>query len=800
MNTAPLQLRRYYFIKLFESIAAQLARYLFLTLGLIALLVLLASLFTPVSRALLSFSFLALSPALFFVALQSYVAYLRRNPGYALTAQERRIFENNFNYDALSLLTNLRLGWKPFWATVYRDHLLADFMLRFGLSEHAVVKYFPDARPNDGQLEELLRQSMVLAEGGTVSNLIFLEAIFTLPPLQLILERERVSLAEMRVLIRHYSLFASIQTERPVFEPTGGIARDWAVGYTNLLDRFTQTLPGSVSKLVRFQPLFGRSTILDQITRLLVRGQTNSLVITGEEGVGKTEIFYHLADRIIHYQTHTELDGFSVRVLDAGALIGSIKEVQQAEQLLGLLFSDIVHSGNVVVFIDDIHRLLDDSGKPGTLNIATALLPYLQNPTVRIVGATSSQRYAKIVATNPQLAAALPNVEVPQPEVGERLGILLSHIHAIERQHHVFFLYESLKVVVEAAARYLPNEYSPERELRLVEEIAASPVHESNRLITPDTVEQIVGQRAHVPVRLERDQQETVLNLEKKISERIIGQEGAIRQISNALLRARAGLRSGGSRPIGSFLFLGPTGVGKTETAKVLAAEYFGESEQPQRLDLAEYAGSDALEKLLGRSESDPGELATLNIQRPASVLLLDEIEKATPQVRNVFLRLLDEGKVTTNFGKVLDFSNTIVIATSNAGSQYIKEKVESGFAGANIERELIDKLTADSIFATEFLNRFDGVVVFLPLSPLQIRAIVKLRVDALIQRLKQEKGVTLNLSPAVLGALAEKGYDPVFGARALDRVIKSELETVIARRMIEQNVQPGSSLTIETL
>jgi len=417
-----------------------------------------------------------------------------------------------------------------------------------------------------------------------------------------------------------------------------------------------------------------------------------------------------------------------------------------------------------------------------------------------VIGTITPENQVTLVQSRSLIAGKFSIVEVPPPTGTALELIVLTNLSSIEARYQVFFPLTALAAVVDLASRYIKNSVSPKRELDLVEEVAAA-VHARNApLVTADDVVAVVEQKAKVPLQVDEREQQTLLNLEAELHKRVIGQDRAIKLVSDALLRARAGL-SKGNKPIGSFLFLGPTGVGKTETAKALAEIYFGFSQKLIRLDMTEFADANGLAKLLGTDPiKQPGALTVAIQQNPSAVVLFDEIEKSADVVKNVLLQLLDEGRLTTNFGKVLDFTNTIVIATSNAGSDFIKSQVEKRVAAEVLEKQLLDQLITSRVYLPEFLNRFDGVVVYLPLTLGEIKQVVGLQLGLLSALVKQQKGVELEIAPTIIDELARRGYDPVFGARALQRVLKNDLETAIARELIAQKPAAGTKLVVSTL
>lgn len=801
-----LQAKRLTLIDSFDTGLYLLIRYILYGLGVISLLVVLAGLTSifAVPAALLSAAYFMLSPALLMVSITIYVSYLRTHPEYSIGPKEIATNPlNSFDFTALRLLRVLAGSktWQQFWQVAAKNGQETEIIYRLGFTP-AELSSLHDATITKQDVEAIIAACVTVAEGSRVSVFHLLRVLLEIPEIKAVLTKEKLQEKDITDLLLFYDgLEAAHRAVRQTRERTGGIAKDWAVSYTNLTDAVTTTLSVKTAEEInQFSPIFSRQKIIDNIVVAMQKAAGQNILLEGAAGVGKTELFYHFAAKVLLYQTKTELDGKDVRLLDVNRLLSLSKTPGELEQVMGSLFGELGRAGNIILFIDQIDTLLEPSGKLGTVDIGNLLQGYLTSTNINIISTISTDSYLKLVKPSALLSQQFTTVSVPAPDPSELLGILLSHVRSIEGRYNVFFLLESLTELCQLASRYIKDSESPSRELTLLEQVAAAAHTKNTVLITPKDVMAAVETEVDVPLQVDEQAKNTLLNLEAELHTRVIGQNTAIKEISDALLRARAGL-STATKPIGSFLFLGPTGVGKTETAKALAAIYFGSQKKLIRLDMSEYADSSSLQKLLGTDlVKDPGSLTLAVQQSPSAVVLFDEIEKSNNLVTNALLQLLDEGRITTNYGKVLDFTNTIVIATSNAGSEYIRSQIQQGSTVAAFEKPLIDQLITQKIFATEFLNRFDGVIVYTPLSKPEIRQIVQLQLTQLGTKLQQEKGIALTVAPAVVDELVTTGYDPVFGARALERVLKEKLETAIAKQIISQNLQPGSSLTINQL
>lgn len=808
MNEASFQLYRAKFILWYDSTLIVAARLLVFFIGLAAVCLLLLSFVLSLSQNVMALALVLLGPSLLIGAFHLYVNFIKENSAFLLTAKLRQNPLNNCDLEAVLLVDKMlkSVSFSDFWQALFSNKEVATIFYRLNLSpkvlasmplvKETVKEDFVEALTNYVQNNPQKLLTVFDVVGFIVGSASFNE----------LLKRLNVDLSEVNVLLSFYQ-----ERNRFVNEyrqgkfsgkriRTGGFAKSWSVAYTNVLDLFTQEINVSLARSFQLTPLFNRQQYVLDIVRELNKSSSQNVLLIGPSGIGKKEIFYHFAASVLLYQTNTTLDGSQVRLLDVQRLLSTAGTPGELEALFSQIFTDLHRAGNVILFIDNIELLLDPGGQIGTINAGVLLSSYLDSGKIRFVATVSSEGYLKLIKSNRALAARFVSLEIPEPSGEELMKILLFHLPRFEDRYKVFFLFTALKTLIKLTARYIKDQASPSREFSLMEEIAATAQSESKVLVTQDEVTAVVERKVKVPIKVDQHEQKALINLEKALHQRIVGQDRAIKKISDALLRSRAGLEIG-NKPVGSFLFLGPTGVGKTETAKALAEIYYGGLERMARLDMTEFADSNGLIKLLGSDPiNQPGALTISIQQNPSTVVLFDEIEKASEEVRNLFLQLLDEGRLTTNYGKVLDFTNAIVIATSNAGSQYIKSMVERSVAVGQFEKQLIDQLISDKIFLPEFLNRFDAIVVYLPLSPAEVEKIVTLQINGLVERVKREKGVELVVSEAVVKELARQGYDPVFGARALARAIKDKLETYIAKRLLEETPDSGSRLLIESL
>ncbi|QQG50224.1 MAG: ATP-dependent Clp protease ATP-binding subunit [Candidatus Berkelbacteria bacterium] len=804
MKTRVLQTERANFLQLYQSLPITVFRATVLGIGVLAIFGSVLPLINIESPNITGISLILLGPCLAVWAFHFYIIYLRDNPEFLIGERERKELLNNFDYVGAQALSSLesRKSYQPLWQALFTKPAIESIFFRLGLSKELLIEGFASAPSGDA--ERLAKTAQSLAAGKTADCFDLARTLLREPGLQAFLKQQKLPPDTVEDLVSFYQARYKLSQHDHFWLPEGssrdgGVARSWSISYTNLLDQFTEKIPPQISRRVKYFPFYGREKLVEQVVTSLNKIEGQNILLVGEPGIGKKELFYSIASRVTNYQTKTGIDGYEVRILDLQSMLAAAPTVEQLGPLFQGLFRDLTSAGNVILLVPGIDLLLATEGA-GSADVGNLLTEYLSHDKIHIIGTITPAHYVTMVQSKSILASKFVAIEVGAPKGRDLEKILLNSLPPIESRYGVFFQLQSLLTTVQLSDRYIKDKVSPKREIDLLEEIAASAHAKNTVFVLPEDVMLVVEQRTKVPLQVNEKEQKTLLNLEEALHQRIIGQNRAIKLVSDALLRARAGL-STGKKPIGSFLFLGPTGVGKTETAKALAQIYFGSEEKIIRLDMTEYADENALSKLLGTDElRHPGSLTVAIMQSPSTVLLLDEIEKASDTVKNVLLQLLDEGRLTTNFGKVLDFTNTIVIATSNAGSSFIKSQVERGAEAATTEKQLLDQLISERTYLPEFLNRFDGVVVFLPLTKAEVKQVVLLQLEQLKALVKQEKGLELEIAPSVIETLAAKGYDPVFGARALQRVMKQELETAIAREIIAQNPDPGTKLVISSL
>ncbi|MFH0930126.1 MAG: ATP-dependent Clp protease ATP-binding subunit [Candidatus Moraniibacteriota bacterium] len=571
------------------------------------------------------------------------------------------------------------------------------------------------------------------------------------------------------------------------------IGESWTYAYTVNLDRYSTDLSEGDPTDYRNSKLVGRSEELDMLELILTRPSQNSALIIGEAGVGKRTVVHSLAEKIRKRKAVPYLLGKRVLEISLGEIFSGMTQKGQVEDVLRSMFFEAAYAGNIILVIDSIgHFLSSNPQNPGE-NISAVLEEFLAAPTFQVIGLADTAEFHENIEKKEALTKYFEKVQLEEMNSEQTLAVLLDELEKVEGGK-IIFTYQGLREIVKLSERYITDSPFPEKALDLLEETLLFWSQSSvEPFISPQTVDEVVSKKIKVPLgEMQSVEQEKMINLEEILHQRVIGQKFAIKQIAETMRRARVGMASA-TKPIGSFLFLGPTGVGKTESAKSLAAAYFGDEKRMIRLDMSEYQGVESLDRLLGSVEINmTGQLTNKVKENPYALLLLDEIEKAHPSILDLFLQILDEGWVTDAFGKKINFRNLIIIATSNAGSTFIKEAVESGMEAEVIQGKLVDYVIRENIFRPEFLNRFEGVIFFHPLNREEILKIAQLQLLRYSAQLKRVENIDIQFDPEITNFIVEKGYERKFGARSIDRFIQDKIGDKVVKKMISQEIRKG--------
>lgn len=577
--------------------------------------------------------------------------------------------------------------------------------------------------------------------------------------------------------------------------PTHEAGRTMTSIATPYLDQFSEDVT-LAARYGRVPSIVGRGKEIEAVFRILEGGGV-SVVLVGSPGVGKDAIVEGIALRMVEEDVPKILSDKRMVTLSIPKLVSGKSATESAERLYRI-FYEVSRAKNVILHIPNIHELAGIAvGAPGSLDLAGVLAAELEKRYFLAICSTNLSGYRTLEKS--PLGNILQKVEVGEPEVDDTIRILESKAGLIEYKNRVFFSYDAIEKAAVFSNQYLPDRFLPEKAIEILKEAAHATRSKKGQkaIITGEDVAEIISEKSHVPVtKVTKAEAEKLLELEARMAERIVGQKEAVKAVASAIRRARAGLRSG-NRPIANFLFLGPTGVGKTETAKTVAEVYFGNEENMIRLDMSEYQDQASLYRMIGEPGGSGGGLLTEEVRKqPFTLLLLDEIEKAHPDILNIFLQVMDDGRLTDNEGRTVDFTNVILIATSNAGTQVIQDEIKKGTVLAEIKNFLINK-ELRNYFRPEFLNRFDGIIVFTPLSEEEIRQVARLMLLAVAKQL-EEKGVALRVTDEAVVELATAGFDPVFGARPLRRVIQEKVQDALANFLLQNKLGRRDVVALE--
>ena len=652
----------------------------------------------------------------------------------------------------------------------------------------------------------------------------------------------------------------------------GGPQASRAPARTPTLDQLGVDLT-ALARQGKLDPVIGRDREIERVVQILSRRTKNNPVLIGEPGVGKTAIVEALAQRIIRGDVPEMLQGKRIVTLDIGALVAGTKYRGEFEERLKKVIEELKTAGNCILFIDEMHMLVGAGAAEGAVDAANILKPSLARGEIQVIGATTLDDYRKHIEKDAALERRLQPIVVNEPSVEETLEILRGIKHRYEEHHGLEIADDALKAAAELAARYVPDRFLPDKAIDLVDEAASrvrirrsyappslqealkgleslrrekeqaiaqqqyeyaaelrdrevklqdrikqleagwrSQRQEERPVVTAEDICEVVSMWTGIPVtRIASEESQRLLKMEEALHEKVIGQDEAIHTVARAVRRARAGLKDP-RRPIGVFMFLGPTGVGKTYLARALAEFMFGSEDAMIRLDMSEFMEKHNVSRLIGAPPGyvgyeDAAQLTDTVRRKPHCLILLDEIEKAHPDVFNMLLQIFDDGHLTDAKGRRVDFRNTIVIMTSNVGSDLIRKEQVLGFATKREEaqsfQEQYERMkekvlqAMKQVFRPEFLNRLDAVVVFHPLTREHIRKIVEKEIRDIEGRVAL-KGIAIEITDAAKDWLGEKGFDPVFGARPLRRVIQNEIEDRLSEAILEGRFHEGDTVRID--
>ncbi len=666
----------------------------------------------------------------------------------------------------------------------------------FGLTTEMLNAITPSLSQDMAPIFATAREIRNQTDGETVSGgMLAVAMVQNHPDCEGILRRMKLELPDLYTGMSWYNHLHGLVKASRKRHRDGGIARDFSFGYIPLLQRFGRNISvqtkGMASTQVR---LVSHQEIIEKMVTIFSGQGRQNVALIGPEGCGRSTIVHAFSEKILDADAKipNSLKYRQIFILDATALLSAAHGPGQIENLVTRILNESYAAKNIILCLDNAHLFFEEG--TGSVDIANVLLPVIEAGRLRMILMLEEQKYLEIAAKNSSLVNALNKIIVPSANREDTLKILQDRAPLLESKYGVICTYWALLEAYRLSEKYIHDLVMPGRAINLLESACN---YADGSYVTDESVQKAVEATQGVKVQSTTDvaDREKLLQLEDLIHQRMVNQELAVKAVSDALRRSAAGVRNE-KRPIGTFLFLGPTGVGKTELAKAISEVYFKGEDDIIRIDLNEYVAASDVSRLIAEGSKNASSLTAQVMKHPFSVVLLDEIEKAHPQVLTTLLQLLDEGILRDETNREISFRDTIVIATSNAGANHIREYIDQGMSLDNIKDELTNAMISEGQFQPEFLNRFDEICIFEPLSKENLMKIVDLMIHSVNKTLAPQK-ISVHLSEDAKALLVEKGYDPQMGARPMRRVVQKTVENLLAKLMLSGTIDSGATVEI---
>lgn len=647
-------------------------------------------------------------------------------------------------------------------------------------------------------------EEALLTESKTIEPIhLFLALSRVFPAVQKVFQTQKNSIELLREVVRYHTTQQNYAESAGYFNPqntyqrSGGIGEQWIYGYTFVLNHFSKDMTQAVANTKEVYGI-GHEKEVEALSSILGRVSKKHSLLIGEPGVGKTSLVKGLAQMINRGEVPAQLRDKRIIQLDINGMIAHAGKKKNLEETVQSAMRELEKAGDTILFIDEIQELVPAKAQESGHSLAGVLLPYIMDSKFPIIGTVNYASYKKYFYSSESFRQSFSNVEISELSPKATMRILETKIAQLEKNFGLYITFPALSAATELAQRYDTNRMLPDSAVGTIEAACSWAQANEVKVLTNEHVAKSVSIQTNVSVEsITSDEAGKLLQLQEEMSKKVIGQDDAIKTVVEALKRARTDLRDP-NKPIGVFLFIGPTGVGKTHLAKSIAGEFFNDEDDIVRIDMSEYQDIESINKILGTSDNTGGTTLLDRVKsNPYTVILFDEIEKANPAILDLFLQLFDEGRLTSTAGETVNFTNTIIITTSNIGSRTLLKTLDEN-VGLWEEAKARVMIELKQFMKPELFNRYDDVVVFAPHTRDSLAKIAEILLIKLAGRLS-EKGITLEWAKTIPVLIAEKSFDPALGARPLKRYIQEKIEGKIAQELLEQNVSSGDTLKVRS-